>query len=455
MIKNFLISCFTIGLISCQLAEKESINLQPVPIENTTDRIWNSGWLSVHENRTNPASKFIQLPFIQSKASDSLNTKKTPVLIMSGGPGNSSLHMANGVVNTPWGKDRDIVVLEQRGTFHAKPSLTCPEIDSLRIQGLKNGLWGQSMDSLKMQGVQYCYERLTTQNIDLNGYNSLESVEDIEALRKALSIDRMILYGMSYSCNLMTAYAQIYPQHAKALILDSPLPHHVNYDEDAYQNIDSVLINVIEHYSGSKQLYDQWKSYLSSVHDSVFQVTLNSKLYQYTKNELVDIILLKMSDHQSLQETTISIEKLLEGNHEEITEIINYYLTPTRQALGMRYSLWVGEELTEENEDKIEEQKDLYSWLHDYPVNDVSFETAKIWKIKSLYENRDWPSESFNGHAIILSGQFDPWTPKWYGSMMLEYLPNAKHIIYPESTHLPGFTKNGFDDISEFISQID
>lgn len=455
MIKYALITYFTLGLIGCQSVAKDTVLFQAVPLENTTDRTWETGWISVRENRINPASNAIELPFILSHAPDSLNQNTAPVLIMSGGPGNSSLHMANGVVNTPWGQHRDILVMEQRGTGHARPSLTCPEIDSLRILGLENGLWGRSLDSLKLKAIQSCYDRLTAQNLDLNGYNSLESVEDIEAVRKALKIDKLILYGMSYSCNLMTAYAQTYPQNTKALILDSPLPHQVNYDEEAYQNIDSVLINVIQKYSGSKQLYDQWKDYLSSVHDSVFQVTLNSKRYAYTKNELVDIVLYKLSDHQSIPETTTSIQNIIAGDHEEVTDVITDYLSTTRQAKGMRYSLWVGEELTEENENRIEEQKDTYAWLQDYPVNDVSFKTGKIWKISSLYENREWPSDRFYGPALILSGEFDPWTPEWYGSIMLQNVPNAKHIIYPELTHLPGFTSRGFDDINEFISQIE
>ena len=237
--------------MGCAEPFSERIEEGAVPIENNSNREWKSGWLMVPENRGSHPSNTIEIPFILTKVVDSLRLSDVPVLIMSGGPGNASLHMANGTIYSSWGKRMDLLVMDQRGTQRCLPTLQCREVDSLRIQGLKNGLSGEALDSLKLEAVKQCHTRLTNNGIDLNGYNTLESVEDIEALRKSLMIDQMILYGMSYSCNLMTTYAQKYPQHTRALILDSPLPHQANYDEDAFANIDRTLKNIIDYY-GSK-----------------------------------------------------------------------------------------------------------------------------------------------------------------------------------------------------------
>ncbi|MBT8268321.1 MAG: alpha/beta hydrolase, partial [Bacteroidia bacterium] len=102
------------------------------------------------------------------------------------------------------------------------------------------------------------------------------SVEDIEDLRRLLKLDQLILYGMSYSCNLMATYAQKYPQKVKALILDSPLPHQSDHDEEVYQNIDSTLVRLINHFDGRASLYNDWKNYLMQIKDSVFEVTIDS-----------------------------------------------------------------------------------------------------------------------------------------------------------------------------------
>jgi pimeloyl-ACP methyl ester carboxylesterase len=141
----------------------------------------------------------------------------------------------------------------------------------------------------------------------------------------------------------------------------------------------------------------------------------------------------------------------MEGNHQDIEEVLESYLRSGRQAKGMRYSTWIAEELPEEREATIERNQTLFPWLKDYPVNDVSFETAKYWKVKSIFDDRKWPDLSFNGPVLILSGEFDPWTPVSYGQKMKEKFPQATHMIYPKKTHLPGFTRDGAIDIYEFL----
>ncbi|MBT8258959.1 MAG: alpha/beta hydrolase [Bacteroidia bacterium] len=453
--KYLLIALSFIICFSCQdHGYKPSIVKKAVPIENNTNRNWQQGWLAAPENRKADSSNIIEIPFVLSKVADSLKNDNTAVLIMSGGPGNGSLHMANGSVYASWGKTRDLLVMEQRGTMRANPSLMCPEIDSLRIMGLKNGLFGKSLDSLKRVATKSCYDKFIVQGIDLNGYNTLESVEDIEDLRRLLKLDQLILYGMSYSCNLMATYAQKYPQKVKALILDSPLPHQSDHDEEVYQNIDSTLVRLINHFDGRASLYNDWKNYLMQIKDSVFEVTIDSSTIFYTRNEIIDLPINAMSSHDGLKNTIPAIEKIIAGDYEDMKENMGYYLGKTRQAKGMRYSVWIGEELPEENELSIEQNMRKVEWMTGYAANDVSFETMKYWPVKSIYDQWEWPKGNYEGPTLILSGEFDPWTPVWYGKMMLPSFPNATHSVYPEHSHLPGFTKKGTEDISDFLNSI-
>ncbi|NNF32938.1 MAG: alpha/beta fold hydrolase [Saprospiraceae bacterium] len=454
MIGRIAFLLFLICSLGCAEPFSERIIESSIPLENNSNREWRSGWLSAPENRSNPTSYAIEIPFILTKADSSIRVSDIPVLIMSGGPGNASLHMANGTIYSPWGKTRDLLVMDQRGTTRCKPSLACPEIDSMRIKGMKDGFGQNSLDSLKLVAVEKCYNRLTASGVDLNGYHTLESVEDIEALRKLLEIDQLILYGMSYSCNLMAAYAQKYPQHTKALILDSPLPHQANYDEDAFYSTDNILKNLIQYYTDSEELYEGWTQYIISIQDSLFSVSIDGIIYPYDKNHVIDLVLDKMGSHGTLNEVVPTIQKVITGNHEGIEDIIGYGLGKTSQAKGMRYSVWVSEELPEQKKTSQESQEAKYPWLKDYPVNDITFEMAAIWKVNSLYDNHEWPETPYDGPTLILSGQFDPWTPPRYGRLMKYYTPNAEQIIYPEHTHLPGFSEPGMTDISDFLNTL-
>src|SRR5439155_842948 len=57
-------------------------------------------------------------------------------------------------------------------------------------------------------------------------YTTPESVADIEALRRAASYERLVLYGTSYGTKVALQYAPRYPAHVEALLLDSVVPPH-------------------------------------------------------------------------------------------------------------------------------------------------------------------------------------------------------------------------------------
>ena len=52
-------------------------------------------------------------------------------------------------------------------------------------------------------------------------YGTRENVDDIEAVRRVLGVDRLALLGLSYGTKQALAYARAYPDHVERLVLDS------------------------------------------------------------------------------------------------------------------------------------------------------------------------------------------------------------------------------------------
>lgn len=429
---------------------QSGVEWEKAPIDNRTERNWKEGWLKVPENRKVPhgRSNIISLPFILSETNE--KNDASPLLIMSGGPGNGSLHMANGSVYAPWGKNRDLIVMDQRGTLRARPYLNCPEIDSARIQGVRAGKNRKALKKDRWKAVKACYKRWKAKGVDLDGYHTLESVEDLEDLRKALDVDSWVLYGMSYSCNLMAAYAQTYPERVDALILDSPLPHHANYDEDAPLSYDRAFKKAL----GDEQLYRQWTSYLDRIKDSLFTYEYEGKNYKYGAQELIYIVDMAMGYHQYIRQMPEIVRDLINGKHGRLKEVFSSRLSAGSQAKAMRYSVFMTEDWPEQSERLIAQNKAKVPWLKDYPINDISAKTARIWKVRPIYREWTWPQQKVNAPTLILSGEWDPWTPPAYGKMMKELFPRASHKIYEKMTHLPGFSKKGMQDIKEWLVKI-
>jgi len=97
---------------------------------------------------------------------------------------------------------RDLVVFDQRGTG-LSGELSCRGLGSHKLPDL---------------GVGRCAARLGS----IRGFFSTsESVSDIEAVRRAIGVDKIDLYGVSYGTKVALDYAIRYPQHVDRLVLDS------------------------------------------------------------------------------------------------------------------------------------------------------------------------------------------------------------------------------------------
>jgi pimeloyl-ACP methyl ester carboxylesterase len=129
---------------------------------------------------------------------------KGAMIALAGGPGQAATPFLGDfrVTLDPALKGRDLVVFDQRGT------------------GLSNELFCSSLGNHKLPdlGVGRCAARLGS----IRGFFSTsKSVSDIEAVRRAIGVDKIDLYGVSYGTKVALDYAIRFPQHVDRLILDS------------------------------------------------------------------------------------------------------------------------------------------------------------------------------------------------------------------------------------------
>jgi proline iminopeptidase len=69
-------------------------------------------------------------------------------------------------------------------------------------------------------------------------------ISDVEALRQALGVDKVIIAGHSWGGNIAMGYAETFPQHvAKMILVDSASPH---WHEESSGTLESFFPDVIE-----------------------------------------------------------------------------------------------------------------------------------------------------------------------------------------------------------------
>ncbi len=157
---------------------------------------------------------------------------KATVLALAGGPGQAAVPLLEDFASTlaPALRSRRLVTFDQRGTG-GSGRIACSAL---------------AREGEVATAVGRCAAELGPARI---AYTTAESVADLEAVRAALGVERLILYGTSYGTKVALGYAAAYPQHVERLVLDSAvLPEGVDpFDRTTLASIPRILRTLCAH----------------------------------------------------------------------------------------------------------------------------------------------------------------------------------------------------------------
>jgi len=163
-----------------------------------------------------------------------VETREAPqaLIALAGGPGQSSTRfiedfadlLAEGLEN------RQLVVFDQRGTGDSGP---------LRCAALDDAAPSTSAGDLKT-AVGRCGQQLGPAR---RYYTATEVVEDLEALRAGLDVERVAIFGVSSGSYVAQRYARRYPDHVDRLVLDSAVAQDQSgpFDVSSYRAVARML----------------------------------------------------------------------------------------------------------------------------------------------------------------------------------------------------------------------
>ncbi|MCA9906960.1 MAG: alpha/beta hydrolase, partial [Anaerolineae bacterium] len=115
---------------------------------------------------------------------------------------------------------RDVVILEQRGTQYTDTFLDCPALRTAPWTAYTQGLQGKDADDFAYAELQGCIDNFKAQGINFDAYNSVENAADVYLARAALGYDQIIYYGASYGAQLGQHIMRDYPFMLEAVVLD-------------------------------------------------------------------------------------------------------------------------------------------------------------------------------------------------------------------------------------------
>ncbi|MEV8535479.1 alpha/beta hydrolase [Streptomyces sp. NPDC051211] len=214
-----------IGTVARTVGE---VGFEPGPCPKTPEPVEalegaRCGTLTVPENRAKPSSKTIKLGVaIVPAASDT--PKPDPIVWLAGGPGDDAVGEAKMAIDGGLNRDRDVILMSQRGTYSADPTLLCPNIDRFNARAVGLVYDAPSTERLHVEATKACRDQLAGRGIDLGAYNDIESAADYEDLRTALGIEQWNLYAISYGTHLALVYMRLHADGLRSVGLDGILP---------------------------------------------------------------------------------------------------------------------------------------------------------------------------------------------------------------------------------------
>ncbi len=199
------------------------------------------GYVTVPERRRFPNGKTIQVAAAIVHAA-AVNPKPDPIVFIDGGPSFgaiSSFALDSYFADADYIQDRDLILVDTRGTGLSQPRLGCPELDQASQASFYSSPYVDSSFGPEMRhAVQDCHDRLSADGIHLAAYNSGKSARDLDALRHALGYEKWNMLAISADGVLGSTYMRLYPDHLRSVILDAgaSLQHHWNVDYLRGQN---------------------------------------------------------------------------------------------------------------------------------------------------------------------------------------------------------------------------
>jgi pimeloyl-ACP methyl ester carboxylesterase len=193
------------------------------------------GLLSVPEDRRHPATSrriHLAVAIFRPPTAPASAAAGNPVVYLGGGPGVDVIKPLGPRIVPSWIAEefgnRELILLDQRGTGLSDPSLRCPERRTADLAALEQNLSTQDTAAAERRAFQACSARLTQAGAQLAAYTTANNAADVHDLLVALRIPHASLWGVSYGTRLALEVMRADPDHIASVVLDSTYPPQAN-----------------------------------------------------------------------------------------------------------------------------------------------------------------------------------------------------------------------------------
>ncbi|MFD5467756.1 alpha/beta fold hydrolase [Kitasatospora sp. NPDC127059] len=425
------------------------------------------GFLVVPENRAHPSPRTLRLAVALVRSS-SPTPHSDPIVFFTGGPGADAVGDISGLIEAGLNRDRDLIVLSQRGTYSSEQPLTCPEIDQFYGERVHLLYDAPSTGDRYAQAAARCRDRLTAQGIDPAAYNTSENAADVADLRKALGIREWNVLSHSYGTQLALTYMRTFPEGVRSVTVDGVVPPSVATPGWTWSSMREAFDNIVSACAAQpscRQRYpDIGATFLRVVRQlEADPVTTHATVPQVGRVEVVldgGALLNWLVRASHAPETfAVGVDELAHGHPERIAEQWAGAWLPGSQGMfahGLSLSVWCSEWVPFETpEEQLAKGQQAFpelprSVLAQAPQLPFLRQACRAWNVPKAPDSvREVTRSSIP--TLAISGSFDAQTGAQWGSYVARTLSRSKVVTLPGVAHGTYATPCGAKVITSFF----
>jgi pimeloyl-ACP methyl ester carboxylesterase len=408
----------------------------------------------VFENRDAKQGRTIGLRVVLLPAL-SRDAKPDPVFFLAGGPGQGAAQMARGLreVFRRVQSERDIVLVDQRGTGKSNPLTCTPASDSL-----------QDVNEPDHTGLERLRKCMQGYDADLRLYTTAIAMDDLDEVRAFLGYDRINLYGGSYGTRAALVYLRQHEPRVRAMVIDGVAPPDMRlplfFARDAQRAFDLLLADC-EKDDQCRARYPQLAVRVKALLERLERTPVKTRLV-HPRTGLEDDVtvnagLIASTLFAALYSPLAGslIPALVErAERDDFQGMLALALMNSglaeNMALGMQLSVLCTEDFGRITPEDAE--REAAGTLFGRHLLETRMKACEFWPKGTVPADYYQPVQS-SVPTLILSGQLDPVTPPSWGDTVGRFLPNSKHLIAPGTGHGVVSTACGMRIIRDFFDR--
>ena len=397
-----------------------------------------TAWITVPERHANPAGPQVRLPLLRFRSRNP--NPGPPIVYLAGGPGNSGTAAATRDLYFPIAmamrEVADVVFFDQRGTGTAEPSLLITGTFALPLDVPIRSPEARAVAAARARAAA---EEVRGRGVDLAAYNTVESADDVEAIRRALGAERISLWGHSYGSHLALAYVRRHGEHVHRMIvggINGP-DQRWRYPGDGQALLERVDSAVRAHPRLSPLVPDlvgTTRRVLARLDAEPARVPADSGTVVIGGDEVRVLIALSGGELDFITRLPLVMAALDAGRYEVVGPAVVSGLKQRPLRTAMTYTMHLASGASPERLRRIEAEAQgaLLGDAINFPFSDPGFRAA--WGVEDLGEEFRGPLRS-PVPALFLSGRYDGRTSVSDAEEVRSGFPNGVHVVIDGVSH--------------------